>query len=517
MSSKKTGSAVEDVRVFLQGAEIKRRMVMETAEGKNVAVFDGLPPDVRPESVNASVETGGTLISADFVMDSFTESNVSKDLKDLKKRFNEVKDAIKAEKSKLEQLDSEEMFLDKNMKIGGNTGFTLDELRDVEKYYRERKKTIGASKIETEKKLEDLTEEKERLAKEMGAFSSGKVRYAGKISVEFFSEKKGNAEVVVSYYVNNAWWRPFHEIRVSDINSPVALTMKGYIAQNTGEDWDGVNVRLSTGNPVLGNQQPVLRPWYIDLVMPQKPMPMAAVRMMDMECCEEECVDERASRKAMKDFAAAPAPAQVLDAPTTMEFALPIPLNIPSTNSKPTKVDISKHTLQAEFFYYCASKLDTDAFLIAKMGGWESLNILAGDVSIFQGNEYVGKTHLNPAAIDEDMEISLGRDKGIIVTRERGKDMTSKGMIGKNKKALREWVITVKNTRSKEITMKLVDQVPVPVNSAVTVEVPEISGAEHDRETGILTWSLKIPAGGSVKKVLRYEVTYPKNGTVYID
>ncbi|MDR2699001.1 MAG: mucoidy inhibitor MuiA family protein [Candidatus Methanoplasma sp.] len=513
MGSKKTGSSVEDVRVFLMGAEIKRRMVLDTAEGKNVAVFDGLPQDIRPESINASVEKGGTLISADFEVDSFKESSVSKDIKDLKERLDAVKKAIKAEKSKLELLGSEEKFLDKNAKIGGNAGFTINDLRDIEKYHKGRKEAISASKAEAGNKLEDLTEEKERITKEMGVFSAGKVRYAGKISVEFFSEKKGKAEVTVSYYVNNAWWRPFHEIRMSDINSPVVLSMKGSIVQNTGEDWNSVNVRLSTGNPALGNEQPVLRPWHIDLVLPQKPRmaakqafePMPAVACKAVECFED-----------VSEVALELPRAQVSEAYTTTEFALPAPLDIPSSN-KPSKVEISRHSLQSEFFYYCVSKLDTDAFLIAKMGGWESLNLLAGEASIFQGNEYVGKTRLDPAAMDDSMEVSLGRDKGIIVTRERGKDMTSKGLIGKNKKALREWIITVRNTRSKEITMKLLDQVPLSANSAVTVDILEMSGAECETDTGILTWSLNIPAGGSVKKVLRYEVSYPKNGIVYID
>jgi uncharacterized protein (TIGR02231 family) len=524
MAQKKAASAVEEVRVFLHGAEIKRRMVMDAAEGKNTAVFAGLPQDVRPESINASIEKGGTLISADFEMDSFKEPAVSKELEALKERYEKVKDAIKELEGRQRLLSSEEKFLDGNRKIGGNTGSSLKDLKDAEEYFKGRKEEISASWIEADKKLGDLKKEQERITKEMGSFPANAVRYSGKITVEFHSESKGEAEITVSYYVNNAWWRPFHEIRMNEVGAPVTLSMKGNIVQNTGEDWKDVKVRLSTGNPTLGNQQPTLYTWHINLIMPQ---PVVRSRKEYVEECqaEYEAYDQRVaypsvamSQKAtMMEEMAPPEPvAQVTEAHTTTEFALPAVLDIPSSN-KPSKVEISKHILKAEVFYYCVSKLDTDAFLIARIGGWESLNLLAGEVSIFQGNEYVGKTYLNPATAEDGMEISLGRDKGIIVTRDRGNDMTAKGMIGKNKKVMREWIITVRNTRNKEVKMKLVDQIPISINSDLIVNPVEISGAELNKETGILTWSLDIPSGGSVKKVLKYEVTYPKTGTVYLD
>ena len=517
MTSKKTISAVEEVRVFLHGAEIKRRMVMNAEEGKNTAVFSGLPQDVRPESINALIEKGGTLMSADFEMDSFKESVVSTELKALKERYEKVKDSIKEEESKLDLLSSEEKFLDRNRKIGGDSEFDLKNLKDAEKYFKGRKEEISSGRMEAEKKLRVLGEEAERIAKEMGSFPSNKVRYSGKISVEFHSESGGEAEIVVSYYVNSARWTPFHEIRMTEIGAPVTLSMKGSIIQNTGEDWKDVKVKLSTGNPMLGNQQPSIHPWYIDLVLPQKVSASKMAMRKEMEY--DECIAEKCcAPEPMAMPAASPAQmmAQTTESQTTTEFALPAALDIPSSN-KPSKVEISKHVLEAELFYYCVSKLDTDAFLIAEIKGWESLNLLAGEVSIFQGNEYVGKTYLDPARADDSMQISLGRDRAIIVTREKGNSMATKGMIGKNKKALREWIITVRNTRNRDVKMKLIDQLPVSVNSAVVVEPAEISGAELEKETGILTWSLDIPSGGSVKKVLKYEVAYPKNGTVYLD
>ncbi|MCL2786569.1 MAG: DUF4139 domain-containing protein [Methanomassiliicoccaceae archaeon] len=510
MANKNAVSVVEEVRIFLRGAEIKRRMIIDTSAGKNTTVFTGLPRDVRPESINASIESGGTLISADFEIDSFAEPTVSKDIDKLRMRSDDVKAQKKKEECKLDTLAYEENFLNWNSKIGGDSGAVLSDLKDAERYFVERRHEVGLAKMASEIRLEELNEELERITIEMGSFPANDVRYSGKIVTEFYSESAGEAEIVVSYFVNGAFWTPYHEIRMNETGGPVSLSMKGSIVQSTGEDWNDVRVRLSTGNPVLGNRQPVVHPWYIDLAVPYKP---AARMAMSRSRHDEPILCEAVPCVAEYD---AEVQAYVMEQQTTVEFTLPAVLSIRSSD-RPSKVEISKHVLEANVFHYCAGRLDTDVFLVAEIRGWEKLNLLSGDVSIFHGNEYVGKTYLDPATADDGMEISLGRDKGVIVTRERGNDMAGKSMIGMNQKALREWIITVRNTKSRDIKMKLMDQLPVSVNNAVAVEPMDISGAELVKETGILTWTLDISAGGSVKKVLKYQVTYPKSGLVYLD
>ncbi|MDR1404526.1 MAG: DUF4139 domain-containing protein [Candidatus Methanoplasma sp.] len=507
---KNSVSSVEEVKVFLNGAEIKRRAGFDAVTGRNTVVFAGLPQDVRPESVSASVESGGKLISVDFSADSFTEPAVSTKLRDLKERHDQITDKIKRTENSLNLLRSEEKFLDRNRKVGGDSGSDIEVLKEMEKYHRDRKTEIYSSREKTETELEELTEERERIAKEMGSFSSGSVRYAGRIDTEFFSEAGGPAEITVSYYTGSARWKPLHELRMTDTDAPVTLSMKAEIFQNTGEDWNRAKIKLSTGNPMLGNEQPALYPWRIDLVTPRNTRVSANGRFMDMDAVLEEKDMEVSVPMFMMQSVA------VEETHTAVEFFLPAGTEIESS-SKPSRVEISKHVLGAEFYYYCVAKLDTDVFLIANISGWESLNILAGEVSIFQGNEYVGRTHIDPRNMDGDMQISLGRDKAVIVKREKGLSTVSKSMLGKNTKAVREWITTVRNTRSKGIKIRLADQIPISANSAVTVDAAELSGADLDGDTGILTWSMDIGSGEAAKKVLRYEVSYPKNGTVRLD
>ena len=45
-----------------------------------------------------------------------------------------------------------------------------------------------------------------------------------------------------------AGWVPYYDIRVKEINSPIKLTYKAKVYQNTNEEWSNIQLSLSTGN-----------------------------------------------------------------------------------------------------------------------------------------------------------------------------------------------------------------------------------------------------------------------------
>lgn len=53
------------------------------------------------------------------------------------------------------------------------------------------------------------------------------------------------------------------------------------------------------------------------------------------------------------------------------------------------------------------------------MTGWENLNLLPGKANLFYEGTYVGETVLNPSVINDALDMALGRDNGITVTRTR--------------------------------------------------------------------------------------------------
>lgn len=201
---------------------------------------------------------------------------------------------------------------------------------------------------------------------------------------------------------------------------------------------------------------------------------------------------------------------------TAIEFEIKTPYTILS-DSKSYAVDMEFYDLNAHFQYYTVPKIDKDAFLIARIVDWEKYNLLAGEANIFFENTYVGKTLMDVSQAVDTLDISLGRDKKISVSRDKVKEMTSRQLIGSKKEESYGWKITVRNNKNKPINLVVLDQVPVSENSEIEVAVQQLSGAKPDTETGEVKWEFVLQPNEKRELDLKYSVKFPKNKYLVID
>ena len=215
-----------------------------------------------------------------------------------------------------------------------------------------------------------------------------------------------------------------------------------------------------------------------------------------------------------KNFKLAPI-ANFQEASTTIQYIISTPYTIAS-NGKSHKVDIAQHEVAATYKYKAVPKLDPTAFLVAQITNWERFNLLAGEANIFFEDAFVGNSFIDPAAANDTMDISLGRDKNIVISRTKANEQSKKMILGSDKSVEITWEIKVKNNKSKTITIELQDQIPVSVNNDIEVS-SEVKEGQLNPETGIITKEFTI--NPTEEKVLRftYKVKYPKKYTVVIE
>ena len=104
-----------------------------------------------------------------------------------------------------------------------------------------------------------------------------------------------------------------------------------------------------------------------------------------------------------------------------------------------------------------------------------------------------------------------------MIQREKVDQFSKKRTIGSNITESRGYEILVKNNKSQAVALQVKDQIPVSVNSAITVTTGELSGGVVDPLTGIVTWEITLAPGGQQKLSLRYEVRYPKSERIVLD
>jgi hypothetical protein len=205
-----------------------------------------------------------------------------------------------------------------------------------------------------------------------------------------------------------------------------------------------------------------------------------------------------------------------LENQTSVEFKINMPYSVKS-NSKNYVVDMTTYEVPANYEYYCVPKIDTDAFLKGYVTNWEGYNLLEGEANIFFEETYIGKSILDVRYITDTLSISLGRDKSVIVNRDKIKDQTSWKFIGNKKEEKRAWRISVKNNKAQSIKMVLLDQVPVPTLEEIELQIEELSKGKRDKETGEILWDLQLNPNESKEFELRYSLKYPKNRNLVIE
>jgi hypothetical protein len=207
---------------------------------------------------------------------------------------------------------------------------------------------------------------------------------------------------------------------------------------------------------------------------------------------------------------------QLVYNPTTVEIEVADPYSIKS-NGERTLVDLKTYEIPAAYRYTAIPKLDKDAFLLAEISDWSQYNLLEGESNLYFEEGFVGRSILNPAALQDTLQISMGRDRSIVMQREKVDQYSKKRSVGSNITESRGYEITLKNNKSQAVTLQLNDQIPISINSNITVTTGELSGGTLDPVTGIVTWEITLPPGGQQKLSLRYEVKYPKSERIILD
>ncbi|HRH37791.1 MAG TPA: DUF4139 domain-containing protein, partial [Flavobacteriales bacterium] len=201
---------------------------------------------------------------------------------------------------------------------------------------------------------------------------------------------------------------------------------------------------------------------------------------------------------------------------TNFEFPISVPYTIPSDGQN-HQVGVQEQELPGSYSYYCTPKLDLDAFLFAKVTGWESLNLLAGPAYIYFEGTFVGESLLDLDGVGDTLDINLGRDKGVTVQRTKRKDFSKKQTIGGKRTESVGWEIAVRNNKPQPVDLVITDQYPVPVRDEIEVHLDESGAAAVNTEKGFLTWKVRVEPRTNQKWQFGYTVKVPKEQVIVLE
>ncbi|MGB3781259.1 MAG: DUF4139 domain-containing protein [Tunicatimonas sp.] len=203
-----------------------------------------------------------------------------------------------------------------------------------------------------------------------------------------------------------------------------------------------------------------------------------------------------------------------------------IVIMVRAEKSETVDLEVSYTVAQAGWYptyeYFTAPKVSKEVFLTALITDWAPYNLMASEASIFFEDTFVGRSVLDVDQLDDTLTVSLGQDRSISVSRTRVADYSEKNFFGTTRSEQVGYEIALRSNKAQPVSIVVEDQIPVSTNEQIRVDVEETSSADYNEATGLLRWSLELPAAGdpaAETKKLRfgYEVKYPKNQRVVLD
>lgn len=528
-------SKPEKVTVYMNGAQVFRTADLNLPAGQTQIILDGLEANIDQQSLQAGGKGNFIITGVQYIVhypELQTYKVVGNDTK-YNKLIKQINDSIvmfdfdlKEMYLKKEALGIEKsVLLNNRLYKGESKKDSLELLKNGLVFLREKLMNINLELLKIEKQELTINQKKNSLHarlteinNDLGAqnypVQTAKTDY--RIIVDVIADAATPASINVNYYVASASWTPIYDLRTDGVESPIKLTYKALVHQNTGADWKDVRLTLSTGNPHQSFTIPTLNTWWLGQYN-------YGYNKKDKRSMENDDSKMMLSKKSADVYGnAGPTSAVTLEDAelntnyTTMtdnyvqtEFEIKLPYTIPSDNKTHIVVVMNKE-LPTKYVYKAVPKLDMNAYLTARVTGWEDMNLLPGQATLFFAGTYVGQTYLNSVETNDTLSLTLGQDKSIVIKREKQKDKIKEKMLDNDKLYTYAYEILVKNGNAKNIEIEIQDQLPLSNNKQVVIQKENVSGADYNENTGVLTWKNSIKAKDNKKINFSYTIKAPK-------
>ncbi|WP_346319731.1 mucoidy inhibitor MuiA family protein [Chitinophaga sp. YIM B06452] len=257
-------SSIENVTVFLQGAQITRTAATTIPAGTATLVFPGISPELEEKSIQVQGKGAFTILSVSRERNYLNNQRPQDEIKRLQEQLEVLEERLQREKNKESVFRQEEEMLKKNQDLRGtNTGLKTADLKEALDFQRNRLTEVLDQQLAIQANIRRLNDNIRQNMQQRAALLETKDTSTTDLLVTVSSKESISGKLTLRYLVKNAGWYPTYELRVENISHPMELAYKANVFQQCGEDWKNVKLSLSSGNPSESGQKPEMNAWYL--------------------------------------------------------------------------------------------------------------------------------------------------------------------------------------------------------------------------------------------------------------
>jgi len=263
---KEVRHSIDHVTVYRQGAQIKRTANTVVPGGTSTLVFPDLPTAIDPSQVRITGTGDFTILSVThrYHTDTLSGAESQAERERLQKERNDLYHKMQQEQHWYTILDKEEQLLASHTQFTvKDSGVDLARLVDATKFMRARRIELLQERQAIDQRIGDMQANLTKLDLAMGALPPLRTETHLEMLIHTEAAAQTSGTISFGYWMQSAGWDPAYNARVESVTDPLKLESIALVKQQTGEDWDRVNLSVSTGTPNRNRSKPNLTPWFL--------------------------------------------------------------------------------------------------------------------------------------------------------------------------------------------------------------------------------------------------------------
>lgn len=498
---------IDQVTVYRQSAIVTRVGQVTIPAGAQRLIISGLPAAVSPKSLQVTAGDAALRLGAIEVV-SINEANfVSEPERELRRRIEEagdqqqvLQDEVATAQDQLKLLDS----LAANP-AGSPTRASVDAanlagvLATMANGEASARKRVRDANLQ----LRTLSRQIEQLRADLAKVATARKR-STQVRVSVMSEAAVTTGLSVSYSVADAGWEWIYQARLDTAGKHLVIERQGSVSQGTGEDWNNVELTLTTAMPAGDIATPVVGSLFVDLQPPVRPS--GGLRTVDSENLASVLNEVTVTGRRRSD-------ASVTATEYVADYHVPARVSVPA-DRQDRVFPIGASAFDVSLVARVLPEFGPRAHLEATFKYTGTLPLEAGQLQLYRDGAFIGEAATRAFLPGADVRMPFGVDERVrVAVREEPTQSGQRGLIGRQMVNETRRRIDITNYHPNSIPVEVIDRVPVSQNEDVHVEI--LKGAtdptvkDVDGKAGVWMWKIEPQPQQTVSIHQAFAVQYP--------
>ncbi|MCI5105878.1 MAG: mucoidy inhibitor MuiA family protein, partial [Pseudomonadales bacterium] len=504
-----TDSIIDAVLISPVTATITRTGTASLPPGDHSLIIRDLPGRLDPNRLvlrldDQSVRIGNLRLRREFQDEVVGEEQqrLETEIEALRFERRQVTDGIASAQTQLQLLNSlasGSLGADEDLLSTDNLTGLLTTLVDAGNSARQ-------SIREAEREVARLDIQIEQLQEQLAAFAA-RERSTQVATASLRVEAQTETDFSLSYPVQEASWSWQHEARLNSSDAFLQLTRNAILGQTSGEDWNDVELTITT---VQGNRNINAPDINTRLVSLQSERPQTRNQRAFSTAAR---AADASVQEVLVTGAYLNSSVQSTSSDYQVSYRVPGRVSIAS-GAEQQIFPVDERGMDVELALVAVPELATAAFLEARFTMEDEIPIQDGQMQFYLDNSFIGSSYVGALLPGEEVSLPFGQDERIRVERlaEQEED-DSGGTFRRAAENVRQrYVLT--SFHDQPVDIEILGMLPVSQSDDVEVEIDrdatEADADNIDGKRGSLMWQRRLQPTGTVEIRHFYSIRYPE-------